>query len=130
MMFNKIKKWAKKLKDDLATLYLCYQHPHTPWYAKMSAIITVSYALSPIDLIPDFIPVLGFLDDVILLPTFIWMSLKLIPIEIIKISRLNKEHAFSNGRQKNYMAASVIIFIWLLTIVLLIVGFMDYELGL
>ncbi len=115
-MIAKIKQWAKKLKSYIAILYIAYRHKLTPWYAKLAAIITVGYALSPIDLIPDFIPVLGFVDDAILLPILIWLSLKLIPKEVIEFSRGEAESAFSKGKPKNYTAGAIIILIWLLII--------------
>lgn len=69
LIFNRqLKQWARKLKSDVIAMYFALKHPETPLYAKVFAAITVGYALSPIDLIPDFVPVLGYLDDVILLP--------------------------------------------------------------
>lgn len=122
-MIEKIKQWIKKLKIDISTLYLAYRHELTPWYAKLVAIITVGYALSPIDLIPDFIPILGFLDDAILLPVLIWLSLKLIPKDVIALCREEAEDIFSNGKPKNYMASIIIILIWLLLILIILKKF-------
>ncbi len=124
-MIEKIKKWAKKLKSDIATLYLAYKHELTPWYAKVVVIITVGYALSPVDIIPDFIPILGFVDDAILLPVFIWLSLKLIPKEVIVLCREEAEGIFSNGKPKNYIAGGVIILIWLLIIATVLMRFVN-----
>lgn len=121
MLIEEIKKWAKKLKSDIATLYLAYKHKLTPWYAKVVVIITVGYALSPIDIIPDFIPILGFVDDAILLPAFIWLSLKLIPKEVIVHCREEAEGIFLNGKPKNYIAGGVIILIWLLIIAIVLI---------
>lgn len=115
-MIEKIKQWARRLKNDIAALYLAYRHELTPWYAKLSAIITVGYALSPVDLIPDFIPVLGFVDDAILLPVLIWISLKLIPKSVMKLCREKAEEVFSKGKPKNYIAAGIIIALWLVVI--------------
>ena len=67
-MFNQLKTWAKGLKKNIFVLYLAYKDPRVPWYAKLLAICVVAYAFSPIDLIPDFIPILGYLDDIILVP--------------------------------------------------------------
>lgn len=122
-MIEKIKQWIKKLKIDISTLYLAYRHELTPWYAKLVAIITVGYALSPIDLIPDFIPILGFLDDAILLPVLIWLSLKLIPKDVIALCREEAEDIFSNGKPKNYIASAIIILIWLLLILIILKKF-------
>ena len=120
-MIEKIKKWAKKLKSDIATLYLAYKHELTPWYAKLVAITTVGYALSSIDIIPDFIPILGFVDDAILLPAFIWLSLKLIPKEVIELCREEAEGIFSNGKPKNYIAGGIIVLIWILIIAIVLI---------
>ncbi len=112
-MIAKIKQWANKLKLNIAVLYLAYKHELTPWYAKVVAIITVGYALSPIDLIPDFIPVLGFVDDAIILPAFIWLSLRLIPNQVKELCRVEAEDLFSNGKPKNFIAGGIIILIWI-----------------
>lgn len=124
-MIAKIKQWAKKLKSDIATLYLAYKHELTPWYAKLVAVITVGYALSPIDIIPDFIPILGFVDDAIILPALIWLSLKLIPKDVIAFCREEAENIFSNGKPKNYIAGGIIVLIWLLIIYALIMKFVN-----
>jgi uncharacterized membrane protein YkvA (DUF1232 family) len=120
-MIGKIKLWAKRLKTSIALLYLAYKHELTPWYARLSAIITVGYALSPIDLIPDFIPILGFVDDAVLLPALIWLSLRLIPKNVIDLCREAAKELFANGKPKNYKAAGIIIFIWLIIISALII---------
>lgn len=79
--------WAKRLKRDVITLWFAYQHPDTPWYAKAIGVFVVAYALSPIDLIPDFIPVLGYVDDILLLPGLIWLAVRLIPANVIALCR-------------------------------------------
>ena len=81
------KKSLRALKSELAALYFAYRDPRTPWYAKVAAILVIAYALSPIDLIPDFIPVLGYLDDLIILPLGIFFAIKLIPAEIMASAR-------------------------------------------
>lgn len=73
------KKRAKEIKLDALTLYFAYRHSQTPWYAKLLSGCVVAYAFSPIDLIPDFIPILGYLDDLILVPLGVWLSIKMIP---------------------------------------------------
>jgi uncharacterized membrane protein YkvA (DUF1232 family) len=80
---DRIKQKASDLRDQLIIVYHSYKHKDTPWYAKIIAIIVVSYALSPIDLIPDFIPVIGYLDDLILIPIGIYITLKLIPKHVL-----------------------------------------------
>lgn len=123
-IIENIKRWAKKMKYYIATLYIAYKHKLTPWYAKVIAIITVGYALSPVDLIPDFIPVIGFIDDAILLPALIWLSLKLIPPDIINVCKGKAEDIFFNGKPKNYVAGVIIVLIWLSLISILVLHFM------
>jgi len=89
------KKSLRALKSELAALYLAYRDPRTPWYARVAAILVIAYALSPIDLIPDFIPVLGYLDDLVILPLGIFIAIKLIPAEIMASAR---EEAISSGQ--------------------------------
>ena len=95
-MFKKLKKWAKKVKNDIMVLSLALKHPKTPLYAKLFVAIVVSYALSPIDLIPDFIPILGYLDDIIILPIGILIAINLVPADILAECREkiknNKQH--------------------------------------
>ena len=79
----RVPEWARRLKSDIATLWFCVRHPRTPLAAKVLAVAVVAYAFSPIDLIPDFVPVLGLLDDVILLPIGIWLVLKLVPPDVL-----------------------------------------------
>ena len=78
-MFDRIKIWAFTLKRDTYAVYLAARHPNTPWYVKVLAAVVAAYALSPVDLIPDFIPILGYLDDLILIPLGIWLVVSLIP---------------------------------------------------
>ena len=78
-----LRMWAKRIKRDGVTLWFAGKHPKTPWYAKALGLFVVAYALSPIDLIPDFIPVLGYVDDVLLLPGLIWLTLQLLPPDVL-----------------------------------------------
>lgn len=80
---NRLREWAKQLKREIVALWFCARHPGTPALAKITAAAVVAYAFSPIDLVPDFIPVLGLLDDLILLPAGIWLVLKLVPREVL-----------------------------------------------
>lgn len=82
-MLERLKKAAKRLKAELLALGYAARDPRTPWYARAFALLVLTYALSPIDLIPDFIPVLGYLDDLLLLPAGLWLALKLIPPEVM-----------------------------------------------
>ena len=106
---------AKELKRKVGVLYLAFQNPKTPWYAKLLIGVVVSYALSPIDLVPDFIPVLGYLDDLILIPAGIALSIKLIPAEVINECE-EKIDQIPNLKEKGIYAALVILLIWLLII--------------
>ena len=120
MASNKIKTWAavwknraKALKRETFALYLAYRHPLTPWYAKVWAGAVAAYAFSPIDLIPDFIPVLGYLDDLVLVPLGITLALKMTPPEVMAECRSKAETAFAEGKPVNWAAAAVIALVWL-----------------
>jgi uncharacterized membrane protein YkvA (DUF1232 family) len=80
---HNLKTWAKRIKRDGVTLWFAGKNPRTPWYTKALGVFVVAYALSPIDLIPDFIPVLGYVDDVLLLPVLIWLTIRLLPPEVL-----------------------------------------------
>ena len=79
-ILERLRTWARRIKADAVTLWFAARHPDTPWPAKLACAVAVAYALSPIDLIPDFIPVLGFLDDVLLLPALMWLALRLLTL--------------------------------------------------
>lgn len=113
-----IKKRAKQLKKDIPAVFLALGKKETPWYAKVLAVVTVGYALSPIDLIPDFIPVLGYLDDIIILPILAAATIRLIPKEVIDQCRVESEQLWKNGNPKKWYYAIPIILIWLIIIVL------------
>ncbi|MDR0568726.1 MAG: DUF1232 domain-containing protein [Spirochaetaceae bacterium] len=109
----KFKAKAKALQYNLSALYLAYKRKDTPILAKVMITITIGYALSPIDLIPDFIPVLGYLDDLILLPFFIYISLKLIPKEIMDECREQAKDLWKNGKPKKWYYAIPIVILYL-----------------
>jgi uncharacterized membrane protein YkvA (DUF1232 family) len=111
---TKFKNYARKLKQNLFVLYLSYKDHRVPWYAKLVAICVVAYAFSPIDLIPDFIPVLGYLDDLIIVPLGISLALKLIPSYIIEENKEKAEEMRKNGKPKYWFVAMFFILIWLL----------------
>jgi uncharacterized membrane protein YkvA (DUF1232 family) len=113
-LLTKLKTYAKKLKQNLFALYLSYKDNRTPWYAKAVAICVVAYAFSPIDLIPDFIPIIGYLDDLILVPLGISLALKLIPPHVIKDNWETAEAMKQNGKPKNWFVGSLFIIIWIL----------------
>ena len=114
----KLKRHAGRLKAETFALYLAARHPETPWCAKLLAAGIVGYAFSLIDLIPDFIPVLGYLDDLILIPLGIGLAISLVPAPVLDKCRVRAKEAIRNGRPVNRTAAVVIVLIWILTAVL------------
>ncbi|WP_238917576.1 YkvA family protein [Clostridium sp. YIM B02555] len=114
--FSIIRQKARKIKNEVGALYFACKHPDVPFYAKLVAIITVGYALSPIDLIPDFIPILGYLDDLVLVPLGITLAIKLIPIDIMNECRNQAANNFTKGKNKNWFAGGIIICIWIIII--------------
>jgi uncharacterized membrane protein YkvA (DUF1232 family) len=109
-----LKERAKQLKTDIPAVFLALRHPRTPWTAKALAAVIVAYALSPIDLIPDFIPVLGYLDDALILPLLIALSIKLIPKNIMDECREESKNIWAGGKPKSFKYAIPIIIIWVL----------------
>lgn len=124
LKFESLKNKARKLKKEIRVLYLACRRPDTPWYAKLSGAVVIGYALSPIDLIPDFIPILGYLDDLLLIPLGIWLTIRLIPQNILAECRIQAEDVFGEGKPKNWIAASIIVLIWVLLILVIINKFM------
>ena len=108
------RQWARRVKRDTYALYLAVRDRRTPWYAKVVAACVVAYAFSPIDLIPDFIPVLGYLDDVIIVPLGIVLALKLIPPDVMAECRAAAEANRPSSKPRNYIGAAAIVAIWLL----------------
>lgn len=115
----KLKERAREIKRNVPIIFLALKDKKTPILAKILAGITVAYALSPIDLIPDFIPVLGYLDDVILLPLLISLTLKLIPNEVIEEKSKLAEGMWRDGKPKRWYYAIPILLIWLIMIVMI-----------
>lgn len=109
-----LKKRAKQLKQDLPAIFLLMKDPKTPRLAKILAGFVIFYALSPIDLIPDFIPVLGYLDDLIILPALIVLIVRLIPSELMENARQKSATLWENGKPKKWYYALPIVFFWLL----------------
>jgi uncharacterized membrane protein YkvA (DUF1232 family) len=105
---------ARQLKAETYALYLAYRDPRVPWYARLWAALVVGYAFSPIDLIPDVIPVLGYLDDLILVPLGILLARRMIPPEVMAECRERAREVIAQGRPMNRVAAAVIVVIWLL----------------
>ena len=115
-----LKARTKKLKTDLPALFLALKDKETPILAKVFAGITVAYALSPIDLVPDFVPVLGYLDDVILLPMLVALTIKFIPSDVLERNRKQAEDVWKDGKPKKWYYAIPIVVIWLLLIAMII----------
>ena len=118
--FEKWKQRAAELKQEVHALALTCKDPRVPWYAKLLAVCIVAYALSPIDLIPDFIPVLGYLDDLILIPLGIYFLLKMIPPEVMAECREKARSAATAKTPGRWLAAGVIIATWVILAVWLV----------
>ena len=117
-----LKSWkakSRQLKSEIYALYLASKHPRTPWYAKVLAALVIGYALSPIDLIPDFIPVVGYLDDLILIPFGITLLIKIIPGDVLEECRAKAEAELSK-RKPNWIGGIIIVLIWILAIYLIL----------
>lgn len=113
---QRLRQWARGLKSSLVMLWFCSRHPDTPLAARLLAVLVVAYAFSPIDLIPDFIPVLGYVDDVLLVPLGIWLALRLVPAAVKADCRAQADawQASKRGRPRNLWAAAAIVAVWAL----------------
>lgn len=113
-MIARLRAWAKELKRQLLALYLAAKRPDTPRYAKWVAAAVVLYAFSPIDLIPDFIPVLGMLDDVVLVPLGVWLAIRLVPDAVLRECREEAERRLAAGGRKpvSFAGAALVALIW------------------
>jgi uncharacterized membrane protein YkvA (DUF1232 family) len=108
-----IKQSAKQLKVEIFALYFAYKDPRVPLHARIFAACVVGYAFSPIDLIPDPIPVLGYLDDLVIVPLGIWLALKMIPSEVMVDSRIKARDRIQQKKPVNWVAGTIILLIWL-----------------
>lgn len=124
-MLEQLRQKAIYLKHQTFALYLAYLDPRTPWYAKVFTILVVAYALSPIDLIPDFIPFLGYLDDLFIIPFGIWIAIKLVPQEVLDKARIDAQNSGIYGKEKSWLGMAMIILLWLSGI--LILGWSTYK---
>jgi uncharacterized membrane protein YkvA (DUF1232 family) len=115
---DSLKQRARRLKADVFALYAAARHPRTPWYAKLFIAAIVAYALSPIDLIPDFIPVLGLLDEVILLPFAIVLAVRMIPEGVMEECRARAAAERADRTRMGRIGAAIIIVVWVALIVL------------
>ncbi len=112
---DNLKSWARRIKRDGLTLWFASRHAGTPWLAKALGVFVVAYAMSPIDLIPDFIPVLGYLDDVILLPALIWLAIRLLPPHVLADCRIKADEWMQTRGAKpvSRAGAFLIVLLWL-----------------
>jgi uncharacterized membrane protein YkvA (DUF1232 family) len=115
-MFEKLRSHARALKNEAYAIYLAAKDPRTPWYARALIYFVVAHTFSPIDLIPDFIPILGYLDDLIIIPLGIALAIRLIPVEVLAEARLT---VATQGveRSVELVGAGIIIIIWILAII-------------
>jgi len=111
-LFDRLGNAARRLRRELTALVFVARDARTPWHAKLLLAIVLAYAASPIDLIPDFVPVFGYLDDLLLLPLGIWLALRLIPPQVMIDARARADGHAARGRT-DYRAAAVIVLIWL-----------------
>lgn len=128
---QRLKTWARALKRDVMTLWFALKHPDTPWYARALAAVITAYALSPIDLIPDFIPVLGYLDDLIIVPAGVWLLLKIVPENVVVDSRAKSEKWLleKKGKPRSYVGLSVVLILWVLAAWALYQMFVPQQVG-
>ena len=115
---QQLRTWARQLKTETHALALAARDPRVPWYARVFMALVVAYAFSPLDLVPDFVPVLGDLDDLILIPLGIWLALKMVPTPIMAECRARAVKATAAGRPTNRVAAVVIVAIWVALVLL------------
>ena len=113
-MIDQWKQRARQLKIEVYAIWLAYRDPRVPWYARIFAACVVGYAFSPIDLIPDPVPVLGYLDDLVLIPLGVALALKMIPAQVMAECREKARDVMSQGKPVNRTAAVVIVAVWLL----------------
>ena len=112
-MLDHLKERASRLKAETYALYLAARHPGTPWYAKLLVAAIVAYALSPIDLIPDFVPILGYLDDLVLIPLGIALAIRMIPSSILEECRARSRESLVSGKSVGRIAGIVIVAVWI-----------------
>jgi uncharacterized membrane protein YkvA (DUF1232 family) len=120
-MGTRLRDWARTIKRDIVALYIAARDPRVPWYVKLAATAVAAYALSPIDLIPDFIPVLGYLDEVIILPVAIFLVIKMIPVPLM--AEFRNEAQRRAERPTSRAGALVIVFIWVAALALTLWAF-------
>jgi len=113
LLLAEFKQRTRQLKAETFTLYLAARHPGTPWYAKLFVAGIVAYAFSPIDLIPDFVPVLGYLDDLILIPIGIALAIRMVPPSVLAECQLRAQEVMSQDKPVSRIAGAIIVVIWI-----------------
>jgi len=103
---------ARRLKAETLALYFAARHPGTPWYAKPFMMCIVAYAFSPIDIIPDFVPILGYLDDLVLLPLGIALAIKMVPLSVWAECQARAQAGMLHGKRAGHVAGAVIVVLW------------------
>jgi uncharacterized membrane protein YkvA (DUF1232 family) len=116
-MLEKLRSRAQILQTDIQALLIAFRDPRTPWLARGLIALIAAYALSPIDLIPDFVPILGYLDDLILVPAGIALAVRMIPPQVWAESRENAQQATSSEKGMRIIGAGIIVLIWILAII-------------
>jgi uncharacterized membrane protein YkvA (DUF1232 family) len=125
-MFDRLKQWARHLKKETYALYFAYRDPRVPWYAKLLVAFVVAHTFSPIDLIPDFIPILGYLDDLIITPLGLALALRLIPGEVMAEARVRAESSLVEGKELGRVGLLIVISIWLAGLLLMVLILFKY----
>lgn len=110
-MLERLKAAAKRLKRETYAIYLAARDPRTPWYARVLAAAVAAYAFSPIDLIPDFVPVLGYVDDLLIVPAGLWLAVRMVPADVLAEARARAEEA-EGSRPVSRTAAAIVVVIW------------------
>ncbi|MEW6263280.1 MAG: YkvA family protein [Thermodesulfobacteriota bacterium] len=110
--FERLKSLAGRLKNECHALYLAYRDPRVPWWTKLAIAVIIGYWLSPIDLIPDFVPVLGYLDDLVLIPLGVALVIRMMPADVLEECRRKARAEAGREKPKNWAAAAVIMIIW------------------
>lgn len=114
-LVDTIRRWAREVLRDAMMLWFAQRHPDTPLAARALCFFAAAYALSPIDLIPDFIPVLGFLDDALLLPAMVWLAVRMLPPHVVTACRADADHWMQSraARPRSWAGAAVIVVVWI-----------------
>ncbi|MHA1303803.1 MAG: YkvA family protein [Candidatus Heimdallarchaeaceae archaeon] len=115
-IFKNWKKWVTKVKNDSYALYLAYKDPRVSWFARIFAFLVIAYFFSPIDLIPDFIPIFGYLDDFVLVPVGLVLALKMMPKDVLAESREKAKELTNLEKPKSWIIAVIIVIIWVTVI--------------